>query len=215
MYETRAAAQFREWIRPSLVGIRQLGAFERNVAVDAANELGLWMTRLVMRVLAQSRLNERKGEVTKQLYAGIRIYGRASLASLRGQIRAYPWLMAHEYGASIAPTEGQYLTIPIFYGVRADGSPKFRNANSWRRFGSFVYTQKSTGRKFLAYKSKETGDLRILYILVEETEIKPVLNLVRNANMLLPQLVAAWGQIYIREIMKPQYKAIRPPWSDD
>jgi hypothetical protein len=203
MYENRAAQRFRAAIRPSLVG--QLKYIEQPIAVEAANALGLWMMRVVEATLRTTVLNDRKGEVAKQLRGGIRIYGRGSLVNLRSQIVAYPWLMAQEFGASIDPKE-RYLAIPIFDALRPDGSVKFQNPRSWNRFGSFVWTQRGTGKKFLVYKSKQDGGLKFLYVLVEHVDIKPVLGLIRNADAMLGQLMATWGQIYLAEATKPQYK---------
>lgn len=203
LYENRTAQRFRAAIRPSLVG--NLARIEPPIAVEAAQALGIWMMNVVVNTLRTTILNDDKGEVSKQLRAGIRVYGRSSLTNLRGVVLAYPWLFAHEYGASIDPKE-KYLTIPIFHGLRADGSPVFRSARSWKRFGSFVWTQKATGKKFLVYKSKQDGELKFLYVLVEHVELKPVLGLIRNAEALVPTLLGIFGQIYIAEATKPQYK---------
>ena len=203
LYENRAAQRFRAAIRPSLLG--NLKYIERPIAERAAHELGLWMLDVVTQTLRTTTLADRKGELSKQLRAGIRIYGRSSLSGLRGQIKVYPWIMAQEYGADIVP-EGRYLAIPIFHALRPDGSPKFNNPASWRRFGSFVYTQKTTGKKFLAYKSKQDGELKILYVLVDSVEIKPALGLIRTAENMLGTLMAIWGQVYLAEATKPQYK---------
>lgn len=198
LYQNTAAQRFRAAIRPSLVG--RLKYIEPDIAVRAADELGQWMVRVVEETMRNTRLKDNKGAVRRSLMAGIRLYGRRSLSNLRADIKVYPWLIAQEYGAHITKKD-KYLTIPLFYALRPDGSPKFKSARSWQRFGSFVYTQKSTGRKFLAYKSA-SGELRILYILLDEVDIKPVLGLIRTAGSMLDELMSVWGSIYLSEAVR-------------
>jgi hypothetical protein len=201
LYENRSAQRFRAAIRPSLVG--RLKYIEPNIAAQAAIALGEWMQDMVATTLRATIVNDPKGELARSLYSGIRIYGRASLSNLRAQVQVYPWIMAQEYGAHIEPTGGRkYLAIPIFFGLRADGSPKFLNPASWKRFGSFVYTSKADGRKFLAYKAKTDNQLKILYVLVDDVELKPKLGLVRTAGSMLGSLLSVWGEIYLREAVQ-------------
>jgi len=145
-------------------------------------------------------INDDNGHITRQLRGGVRITGRASLASLRASIWTYPWLFAHEYGANPKPRNAQYIAIPIFFGLRPDGRPKYRNPRAWNRFGSFVYTSRRTGKKYLAYRSKETKELRILYVLVDETDIPARLGLNKMADRQLGALLGMWANIYLSEM---------------
>lgn len=194
------AKRFRAAIRPSLVG--RLAQIEPAISNRAAEEIYDWLFEVIRDAMRATSLRDENGNILRQLRGGVRVTGRANLNALRGAIWTYPWIFAHEYGADIVPTTSEYLAIPIFYGLRADGSPKFKNPRSWNRYGSFVYTQRATGKKFLAYKSKETGDLRILYILVDKTTIPARLGLNRMANSRVAALLTAWGQIYLEEIAK-------------
>lgn len=209
IYTNERASDFRRVIRPTAVAARKLGQLDRNMADDAAIALGRWMAGVVAETLQTMKLEDRKGEISRQLYSGIRIFGRSSLASLRGTIVVNPWIRAHEFGATLEP-DNEYFTIPIFHALRPDGSPKFKSAVSWRRFGSFIYTKKSTGQKFIAYKSKETGELRILYVLVDKVVMKKRMFLLRTAASRMGALWQAWGSIYIREAMR--LDIIQAPW---
>lgn len=191
------ARRFREAIRPSLVG--NLASIEPRIAAQAAEELYSFLQEVITDTMRVTSIRDNKGEILRQLRAGVRITGRTSLASLRGSIWAYPWLFAHEYGARIEPREAQYLTIPIYYGLRPDGTPKFKNPRSWNRYGSFVYTSKQTGKKYLAYRGADKK-LRILYILVDYADIPARLGLNRMSDRSLGKLLAAWGAIYLREV---------------
>jgi hypothetical protein len=198
IYVVRAAQRFREIIRPDMFG--KIGRVEPPIAMRAATELNNWLFEVVRETLAHSEIKSRKGEIRKQLLGGVRVFGRASLAQLRGQINVQPWIFAHEYGGEIGG-KGKLLTIPFGYALRADGSPKFASANSWRRFGSFIKRDKINDRLFIVYKAAN-GELRYLYTLVEEVHIPARLHLNRMGDNMLGGLMAAWGQIYIQEVGK-------------
>lgn len=194
------AKRFREAIRPSLVG--NLARIEPLIATRAAEAASDWLFGVVSDTMRTTSIADDNGHLTRQLRGGIRVTGRNSLAALRASIWTYPWVFAHEYGARPQPRNAQYIAIPIFYGLRPDGKPKFRSPRAWNRYGSFVYTSKRTGKKYLAYRSKETKELRILYVLVDETEIPPRLGLNRMADRQLGTLLAAWGTIYLSEMSR-------------
>jgi hypothetical protein len=201
------AQRFREAIRPSLVG--SLRDVDRAIAQRAGDVLAQWLRAVIREALAKSRINDDNGNIHRQLLDGMRVYGRASLSDLRGDLYGDPWIAAHEYGATIRP-KGRYLTIPVYYALRPDGRPKFRNASSWRRFGSFIYTAKS-GNKFIAYKSA-SGELRLLYLLLDEATIPPRLRLRITAGRNYEELMIAWGNIYIQECKRAGREPIPNPW---
>lgn len=198
IYINDAAQEFRRIIRPEMFG--NIGHIEPIIAVRAAVELGSWMADLVAKTMQVTDLNDKKGEAKRQLFGGIRITGRASLARLVGRIDAQPWLFAQEYGAHIE-AKGKMLTIPFGFALRPDGSPKFRTAGSWKRFGSFIRKDKASGKLFIVYKAAN-GDLRYLYRLVDEVEVKPVLHLIRTAGSLIDLLWVSWGEIYLQEMLR-------------
>jgi hypothetical protein len=177
---------------------------------EMAQELFTWLWDTVNQTIRTTRIRDRKGELGKQLRDGVIVIGRASLRTLEGRVDAYPWVFPHEYGAEIHPLEGQYLTVPIFYALRPDGTPKYRNASAWKRWGSFVYTRKSDGKKFIAYKSA-TGELRILYVLVDKTDIPARLGLNRLADSRIGLLINTWAEIWIKTCMA---NALVPLWED-
>lgn len=195
----RAAAEFRRIIRPEIFG--RIGQVEPAISARAADELNNWLYEVIKDALKDSELKSRKGEITRQLMGGVRVYGRSSLSQLRGEIRVQPWVFAHEYGAHVTSKSGKLLTIPFGYALRPDGSPKFASANSWRRFGSFIKRDRVNDKLFIVYKSA-SGDLRYLYTLVDSVDIPARLGLNQMAKAQLGGLIAAWGAIYIREVGK-------------
>ena len=192
-----AAQRFRALIRPSLVGY--IGQVEPRMSQRMAEAMVVWMQDVIRETVQDSRMKDAKGEVLRQLLSGARVTGRASLITLTGAVWTYPWLRPHEFGATIYPKNAEFLALPIFWALRPDGTPIFRNPTAWKRYGSFVYTQKATGRKFLAYRNKTTGQLRILYILKDKAEIPARLGLTRHLDQHLGDLLRVWGSIYVEE----------------
>jgi hypothetical protein len=206
IYIQKAAQRFRDQIRPSLFGA--IGKTEPGMSRIMADELFDWLQGVVTAAVADTSLNDRKHELSQQLHAGTTVIGRTSLRTLTGRIDAYPWVFPHEFGGELHPHSGPYLTIPIFFALRPDGSPKYRSARAWQRWGSFVYTKKETDQKFIAYKAA-SGELRILYVLVDKVTIPKRLRLNQIANATLGRLIAVWSQIYIQEASRV---SIVPPF---
>jgi hypothetical protein len=188
------AKEFRALIRPALFG--KIGVLEPIIADLCGDALEAWMHGVITATISETRLHDGKGRIAEELQTNARVFGRYSLNELRGQFYAYPWLFAHEFGAEIHPHSSQYLALPIYNALRPDGSPKYRDPKSWQRWGSFVYTQRTTGRKFLAYKDAG-GELRILYILVDKVTIPARLGLSVHAEAMVEYLYAAWAQIFV------------------
>lgn len=111
----------------------------------------------------------RTGRSYNQTRGRAQAYG-TSLASIRAHLNAPIRLVAHENGTVITPTNGNYLTIPIHQGLRADGSPKLPGPNSWRMLKSFVYKSKRTGQLYIARRTPDKK-LEILYILVDSVDL--------------------------------------------
>src|SRR3546814_20400255 len=104
-------------------------------------------------------------------------------------------LRPHEFGATIEPKK-QWLTIPIYHALRVDGTPKFANPTSWKRFGSFIWTRKTDGKKFVVYKSKQNRELKFLYVLVDHMELKPQFGLIRRDTDIMTRLMSIWWSRY-------------------
>lgn len=193
LFEVNARA-FREIIRPALIG--KIGQVEPVMAELMAAATDKWLQDVITSTMRDTRLKDDGGFVEQELRTNARVFGGYSLNELRGQFWAYPWLFAQEFGAEIHPTVGQYLALPIYNALRSDGTPKYRNPSSWKRWGSFVYKQKGTGKLFLAYKDADQK-LRILYVLVEKVSVPARLGLTAHAEAMLEYLYTAWGQIFV------------------
>jgi hypothetical protein len=155
--------------------------------------------------VAEARMHRKDG-LQRHLISGIKVTGRSSLATLRGRIDVYPWVRPYEFGGTIHPHTAQYLAIPIYDGLRVDGTPKFQNPLSWKRWGSFIYTAKDQ-RKYIVYKDADRV-LRFLYVLVESTEVPKKLRINETARALYPALLDAWYSIYVQEAASVQRQPI-------
>ncbi len=184
---------FRAMIRPSLIG--NLARIEPLIASLAGEAVTLWMMETVEAALSSTEIKSRRGDLANQLRTGIRVTGKSSLRTMAGRIWTQPWVFPHEYGAHITPKNSPFLAIPFGYALHPDGRPKFRSPASWKRYGSFILTHKSDGRRFIVYKSGDT--LKYLYVLVDHVDIPARLGLNRMGNQRLGILLAELGQIYV------------------
>jgi len=186
---------FRRTIRPALVG--RIGAIEPFLAAEMADAFESWLREVVNDTLQATPLNSPTGKLRRQLMGGIRVTGRRSLRTMRGRIWTQPWVFSHEYGATINPKQ-RFIAVPFAYGVHPDGRAKFRSPNAWRRYGSFVKAH-TDGRKFIVYASG--GQLKYLYVLVEEVRIPARLGLNRMADSQLGGLLADFAQRFLKYAM--------------
>jgi hypothetical protein len=194
IYDNDQAQAFRRIVRPAMVGL--IGRGEALLTMRMADAFSDWLYELINNVMATTPLNDEGMEIRRQLLTGIRLTGRTSMRTLRGRIDVYPWIFPHEYGGVLKPTNAKMLTVPIYHALRADGSPKYRTASAWKRWGSFIYTPKGSERSYIAYKDANRK-LRILYVLVDQVEIPARLGLNRMADRMLGQLTAEWARIFI------------------
>jgi hypothetical protein len=154
-----------------------------------------YMEDTVLQTIATTKIKQRSGRLFKSLREGSRVKG-TTINSLEGTYFSNEYAYKHEYGAIITPTVAQVLTLPLDAALRADGTPKLKGPKSWRRFGTFSYTSKKTGRGYLAYKNAK-GELVLLYVFVDRVKINAQLGLRKNHNASLGELVRAWGDIIV------------------
>lgn len=162
------------------------------------------LMREALRSALQSAMSEaaargdaprRTGRGIQAAVSGSRAFGQ-NFASLRGHIIAPGRMVAHEDGSTIYP-EGEYLAVPIFDGLRSDGSPKLMNPNQWRAHGSFTIRGKTSGRLFIVRKDPSNpNQLLFLYVLVESVTLKKHRGWATRAwQKQLPLLRAEWDNI--------------------
>jgi hypothetical protein len=194
LYTNRVAKLFRRIVRGAMVG--RIGRVEPLITARMGDALGEWLVNVINDAMDITDLTDEKLEVRKQLLQGVRVIGRSSMLSLEGRIDVYPWIRPHEFGGMLFPENAQMLTIPMFHALRPDGTPKFKRATSWKRFGSFIYTPKGSERSYIAYKAANR-ELRILYLLIDKVEIPARLGINRMAERQLGDLLVQWGRIFL------------------
>lgn len=166
--------------------------------------LFLHLGRVVEATLATTPLKKRRGILQKRLRAGRRVFG-GNFETFRAIVIGSEWIAAHEFGATILPKQAQKLAIPMKAALRADGSPRFRRPTSWRRFGSFIYTN-SKGNLFIVMK--RGSEWIWLYSLVDKSILKRQLGLGKTWNNMLGLLIAEWGSIMAQEMVATNIMAI-------
>lgn len=167
--------------------IAQLTTYMREVLVDAMREA-------VDETKAKTTLKSRTGNLFKFMRSGMRAKGSGSPVTISVTFLFRPWMAIHETGGTITPKKSKYLTLPMPAALRADGRPKRRSASGWKDYGTFVYTSRKTGKKFLVYKSKSTGDLVFLYYLAPRVDMPKRLDLLGAILEKEEQVVYLWGQ---------------------
>jgi len=158
-----------------------------------------WMVDVVADTIRDTSLKKRSGKLFSSLRKGIRVAG-GNIGNIRGKYIAIEYAKIHEYGGTIRPTNAQVLTLPLPAALRPDGSPKLARASSWKRYGTFSYQSKKTGRGYLAYKNA-AGELVLLYVFVDSVKMLPKLGLRRQHNAQLGQLISSWGNILVRGML--------------
>lgn len=165
--------------------VAALTTYMREVLYDA-------MGAAVDDARAASSLNSRRGKLFAALKTGRRPRGTGVPSTVSVTFLFRPWMAIHETGGTIRPRAKKYLTVPLPGALRSDGALKRRNPNGWRQFGSFVLTAKS-GKKFIVYRSKTSGQLVFLYHLMEKVTLAKRLDLRGAILGKEAEVVAAWS----------------------
>lgn len=158
------------------------------------------MKDVILKTLRDTKLKSRSGRMRLALLNGIRVTG-TRMDTIRGAVVGPAYIRAHEYGAKIRPKSARALTVPLPAALRPDGTPKFRKATSWRRYGSFIFTSRRTGQKYIAYKNAQ-GSLILLYVLVQLTVLEPKLGLRTTFNKMTGALLARLASIVYEEMLR-------------
>lgn len=125
-------------------------------------------------------LYRRTGQGLRDIRDSITVTGE-SLSELRGVIDAVGYMAAHEEGATIRPTQGQYLTVPLPAAMRSNGLPKKQSARDWDN----TFVKRSKKGSLLIFQ-KRGRNIIPLYILMEQVTLRPRLRLQETFNKELP-----------------------------
>lgn len=164
----------------------------RRIETLAARQMREALRSALQEAMLTANAPRRTGNGIRQAVTGARAFG-TNFSALRGHILSPGHLIAHEDGTTITP-RGEYLAVPIYDGLRGDGSPKMRNPSQWRAFGSFVFKGKNGGL-FIGRKPKGS-DLQTLYALVPSVSLTTHTGWATNSwSRQLPLLKAEWDSI--------------------
>jgi hypothetical protein len=187
-----ARAAFKTFTRGNL------SAIERRMVPQMRAAFHDHMKIVVADCMAVTRVRDSKGAIRRQLINGIKIYG-TRIDTLRTEVFGAEYIHAQEYGATIRPKSAKALTLPLPAALRPDGSPKFKTARAWKRYGTFTWRDKRTKRGYLAYKNA-AGKLVLLYVFVNVVHLMPKLGLRKSYDRLLGLLLSEWGAIMVKEM---------------
>lgn len=182
---------------------RSAGRIDQKLAPLFAQELKEFAIAVIGDLPATSSLKMRTGRLIAQLIKGVKVTGGGSADSIRLTIDAPQEIAVHEFGATIRAKSAQYLAIPVLYGLRPDGSPKFKGPRSYTRYKPFVFKSKD-GRKFLAYRTK-TGGLRVIYRLIEEVTIRKRLRLNQAIDRRSGEFMTGFGKLIVQELKRTNW----------
>lgn len=121
---------------------------------------------------SSSSLSRRSGALLDAIKNSVKVYG-STFADITGEIGA-PVIYGRiqEYGGTIRPRNGKYLTIPLPAALNDDGTPKKQSARDWD--STFIIRSRNNS---LLIVTKNLGDIVPLYVLKEEVYIPPRLNM--------------------------------------
>lgn len=128
-------------------------------------------------------LSRRSGAGMRSLIDGIKVEG-TTYENLKGRITGLPYLRTHEFGATIRPKKGKYLTVPLPAALKSDGTPIKSSARDWQN--TFVIKSKKGN---LLIVRREGKDIVPLYVLKESVTIQPRLGLQETLNSGMPYFV--------------------------
>jgi hypothetical protein len=122
---------------------------------------------------SSDRLFRRSGELVKAIKDSVKVSGE-KIDDLEGRIgAALVYANIQEYGGTIHPKHGKYLTIPLPSALTAQGTPILPSARAWKN--TFIATSKA-GNKLIFLK-KPNGQVVPLYVLKTKVTIPKRLGL--------------------------------------
>jgi hypothetical protein len=140
-----------------------------------------------------SSIRTKRGKLWTAFKTGRRATGYRIPATVSVTFLARPWMAIHETGGQIVPKSKKYLALPMPDAFRRDGAMKRRSPSGWKQYGTFVYTSKRSGKKFIVYRSKTQGRLVFLFHLADSVDMQKRMNLLGAIEAKEPQVVSLWS----------------------
>lgn len=192
----RVPAIFYRALNPWRVAAGTLA--EARVTERMVGAVRVFLTEVARQTLADTDLKVRTGRLRSAVASGFKVWGVGTVNSIQAHWFVPDWVAVHETGAVIYPRNARVLCVPLPDALRPDGTPKRRSPREWKRFGTFSYTSKKTGKSYLAYKD---GDrLVVLYVYVDQVTLRERLGLRKHYRDMLPILMTMWEGILAQEI---------------
>jgi hypothetical protein len=159
-----------DWDRVIPVLKRQLENYLKGVsALMLKTHSGSWPGGTSSRTLST-----RTGKALQSIQDSVKVTGD-TFDDVQGQIGGIFYLRIQEYGGTITPKKGKYLTVPLPAALDGAGVPLRASARDWEK--TFVIRSKSGN---LLICRREGKQIVPLYVLVTQVVIPPRLGM-RNA----------------------------------
>jgi hypothetical protein len=131
----------------------------------------------------EKTLSKRSGDLTASIEKSVKITG-TTFGDLEGHISAaFPGIV-HEFGATIRPKKGKYLTVPLPAALDSRGVPYRRSARDWDN--TFVARSKKGN---LIIFQRRGVQITPLYVLKTSVKIPARLGMGQTLNIGIPYFV--------------------------
>jgi hypothetical protein len=131
----------------------------------------------------EKTLSKRSGALTASIEKSVRITG-TTFGDLQGHISAaFPGIV-HEFGATIRPKKGKYLTVPLPAALDQRGIPYRRSARDWDN----TFVARSKKGNLIIFQRRGT-QITPLYVLKTSVKIPARLGMGETLNIGIPYFV--------------------------
>ena len=149
-------------------------AAAQSAAVKAMHRVALRLHKVVHdQKLSGQLLGVRTGTTRRALFERVYISGEDIYAVVGVDVTKAPGARANEFGATIRPTNGQFLTIPIGNALTATKVAKFDARTLWLNPGSVGYVG-SFVAKHVIFGKKADGSIDPLFALKRQVTLRRV-----------------------------------------
>ncbi len=141
-------------------------------------------------------LSSRSGSMVQSIIESVEINGR-TFDKITGQIGGSMIAAVQEFGATITPKSGKYLTVPLPAALDSKGLPRKKSARDWAN--TFVAQSKAGN---LIIFQRDGAKITPLYVLKTSVTIPPRLGMRKTLDTGIPYFVERAMDTLVRLLMK-------------
>lgn len=186
---------------------KELGKEWDGAAKDVSRELRDILQDVIRSVAAQhgtpwpdgttqTTLSSRSGRLVRALLRSVKVKG-STVNTIEAEIRLTGYAPIHEFGGTITPKRGKFLTIPLPAALDGQGVPKMRRARDWPN--TFVAKTKKGN---LVIFQRRGAEIIPLYVLKTSVTIPPRLGVREAVNKKLPYFRSRLADRLVKAVEK-------------